>query len=144
MYSKIIMLYLLVFIYICKGYSGDITWYSLCPGCPDSKKGYTACGNSYNDKDEVVAISKYWFKEKGNPNEDNVCKRNTKIIIKGKIFPVVDKCCGCKKNDIDMSPSAFKKIGLDLNYGRYNNITWNFLNYKPKYNKNGNYCPQTG
>ncbi|RUS32119.1 hypothetical protein BC938DRAFT_476253 [Jimgerdemannia flammicorona] len=126
--------------------SGDVTWYSVCNGC----KGYVACGDADDDNSVIVAISKYWWNSAANPNNDALCtvsgQMHIKMTYKGKTIkvPVRDKCCGCKPNDLDFSPAAWKAFGLDFSVGRYHNMTWEFADYIPKYNGNPSGCPQTG
>lgn len=57
----------------------------------------------------------------GNPN----CARKAWVTVKGRTVEVrvVDKCGGCKYEDIDLSPAAFKALGLDLGVGRIKG-TW--------------------
>lgn len=52
-----------------------------------------------------------------------MCGRRAKVENKkdGRKIEVriPDKCAGCKINDIDLSPTAFKALGVDLGVGRF-------------------------
>jgi expansin (peptidoglycan-binding protein) len=70
----------------------------------------------------------------GNPNENPLCGKKLRIERvderdgrKHSIdVTVVDRCVGCKANDIDLSPSAFDKLA-DEALGRVKG-SWAWLN----------------
>lgn len=99
--------------------TGDLTHYSL---------GLTACGQVYTDQDMVAAIAFDYFTSP-NPNVDPICGRQAKIIdpttLKYIVVAIRDKCENCKKNDIDVSSTAFKKL-KPLTVGRFK-VLWDFI-----------------
>lgn len=89
-------------------HTGDVTWYSLCPGCPAGVKGYVACGDPLDDSVIEAAISKYWWNSPTNPNADPICtasgQTHVRMTYNGVTLtmPVRDKCCGCNPDSIDL------------------------------------------
>ncbi len=100
-------------------YTGDGTYYNPALG---------ACGMTNSDSDHIVAISKKLFdtKDTGNPNNNPFCKQKIKVYYGSKSVSVtvVDRCVGCEKHDLDLSPSAFKKLA-DESLGRIT-ISWSW------------------
>ncbi|MEW1718569.1 RlpA-like double-psi beta-barrel domain-containing protein [Streptomyces sp. NPDC093109] len=98
--------------------AGQATWYNT---------GLGACGWYNNDSELVVAISPALYGTYPNPNNSPACGR--RMAVSGPwgsvTVTVVDRCAGCATNDIDLSPTAFSRIG-DLNAGRIN-VNWNWL-----------------
>ncbi|KAF8242948.1 hypothetical protein K440DRAFT_615091 [Wilcoxina mikolae CBS 423.85] len=90
-----------------KTYTGDGTYYA---------PGLGACGITSTDKDMIVAIAWQLFDSKGgpNPNLNPFCGRKIRAKRIGKStgveVTVVDRCTGCKPQDLDFSPGAFKGI----------------------------------
>ncbi|KAJ7940023.1 hypothetical protein B0H13DRAFT_1586813, partial [Mycena leptocephala] len=97
--------------------------------------GLGACGDTYTDSSMTAAVSKvmydHWpgYKDKGNPNTNPICgpmisdsfhHGENSIQVK-----IVDRCTGCKVNDIDLTPAAFIALAGDIGIGR-TNATWNF------------------
>lgn len=96
--------------------SGQATYYT---------PGLGACGKTSGDSDKIAALNKDQFydgdsKSNGNGN----CGRKAKVTRGGKSVTVtiVDSCPGCKKGDLDLSPSAFKELA-DESEGRVE-INW--------------------
>lgn len=81
--------------------TGDLTFYEV---------GLGACGWTNTDGEMVVALSQGLMgsQSNGNPN----CGKKIKITYGGKtiVVEVVDKCMGCKTNDLDLSPAAFSAL----------------------------------
>ncbi|PQE18899.1 SCP-like extracellular protein [Rutstroemia sp. NJR-2017a BVV2] len=81
--------------------AGDLTYYDV---------GLGACGWTNADSEMVVALS--WelmgTQSNGNPN----CGKKIKVSYGGKsvVVKVVDKCMGCKTDDLDLSPAAFSAL----------------------------------
>jgi len=102
--------------------SGTATYYAV---------GMGSCGIESSDSQDVVALSHVIMTEQGasNPNANPLCGR--KITIKhvdsGKTVQatVVDTCPGCKRDDIDLSPSCFTKIAA-LADGRVR-VSWDLV-----------------
>lgn len=99
--------------------TGDATYYNL---------GMTACGQNFTDKDYVAAIAfSYWTTP--NPNVDPMCQKHAKVIdpTNGKSITVAikDKCGACKRDDIDLSPTAFEQF-RNLDVGRFT-VSWDFV-----------------
>ncbi|KAK3384834.1 RlpA-like double-psi beta-barrel-protein domain-containing protein-containing protein [Podospora didyma] len=85
--------------------SGDFTYYAV---------GLGACGWWNNDSELVVAMAAGDFDPSpgGNPNKNPNCGKKIKATYNGKTVTVkvVDRCAGCKKGDLDFSPTAFSKL----------------------------------
>ncbi|KAI7898881.1 RlpA-like double-psi beta-barrel-protein domain-containing protein-containing protein [Cokeromyces recurvatus] len=91
--------------------SGDATYYDV---------GLGSCGETNSNDDMVVALSSELMGGSGS----SYCGKT--INVKGSSgsvsVTVVDTCPGCGKEDVDLSPSAFKKLG-ELGEGRIS-VTW--------------------
>jgi len=93
-------------------YSGDGTYYGT---------GLGACGITSTDSQLVVAIAWELFDGLGkgtagefNPNRNPVCGRRIRARRAGRTdaveVTVVDRCTGCKPQDLDFSPAAFARV----------------------------------
>jgi len=102
-------------------YSGDGTYYA---------PGLGACGWTNSDTDYIAAVSYLlfdsWPGAGANPNDNPVCGRYATAHYGGNSVRVkiVDRCTGCKKWDLDFSPTAFDQIA-DPSLGRIH-ITWSW------------------
>ncbi|KAL8408533.1 hypothetical protein RB594_007098 [Gaeumannomyces avenae] len=101
--------------------NGDITWYNV---------GLGACGKQNVDTDLIVALNKADFDPStpnGNPNNNKLCGKKMRVSYNGKSVDVTlrDRCAGCKKGDVDLSPAAFKKLA-PLGSGRVKG-SWKWL-----------------
>ncbi|EJT78380.1 hypothetical protein GGTG_03481 [Gaeumannomyces tritici R3-111a-1] len=101
--------------------NGDITWYNV---------GLGACGKQNVDTDLIVALNKADFDPhtpNGNPNNNKLCGKKMRVSYNGKSVDVTlrDRCAGCKKGDVDLSPAAFKKLA-PLGNGRVKG-SWKWL-----------------
>jgi expansin (peptidoglycan-binding protein) len=81
-------------------YSGTATFYSV------KKSGKPSCGGKADNDDLVAALSKKFMKKKYCGEKIKVKSGHKSITAK-----VVDTCNGCGKHDIDLSPTAFEKLG---------------------------------
>ncbi|KAK7610517.1 RlpA-like double-psi beta-barrel-protein domain-containing protein-containing protein [Phyllosticta paracitricarpa] len=115
-------------------WSGELTFYNPSMG---------SCGIPSSDNDKVVAVSlKIWDQvakkyQITNPNENPLCG----LKIRARRFyaqeggersvdvTVVDRCVGCTKTDLDMSPGAFDEIAASGD-GRVD-VTWAWLDTIP-------------
>ncbi|QRV85995.1 hypothetical protein RhiJN_14013 [Ceratobasidium sp. AG-Ba] len=97
-------------------HSGKATWF-------EPNQGH--CGKWNNRNDLIVAISTPMY------YESDHCDQYIKIKANGKTVyaKVRDSCPPCKKYDIDLSPAAFKKLGISLDKG-VQKVQWNFMNKK--------------
>ncbi|KAL9544889.1 hypothetical protein PS6_008535 [Mucor atramentarius] len=73
--------------------SGDATYYSV---------GLGSCGDTNSDGEMVAALSE---KLMGTGSNGSYCGGKS-VTVK-----VVDSCPGCGEGDVDLSPTAFKKLG---------------------------------
>ncbi|KAF1941226.1 hypothetical protein EJ02DRAFT_207153 [Clathrospora elynae] len=107
--------------------NGDLTYYTPALG---------ACGDTHGEDDAVVAISHYVFDPATpgtNPNMNSLCGRKIRAWRvderTGKYasidVTVVDKCMGCQANDLDVSPTMFKKLAA-MDLGRVR-VDWVWL-----------------
>lgn len=101
--------------------SGEGTYYD-----PDMG----SCGEKSSADDLIVALSHSLYDEytpNGNPNKNSLCGKKIRASYEGKSVDVkvVDRCVGCAKNDLDLSPAAFSKIA-DKDLGRIH-LTWKWL-----------------
>lgn len=103
-----------------KTFSGDATFYEV---------GLGACGKVNNDNQFIVALNHDMFDPSpgNNPNKNKNCGRKMKVSYKKKsvTVTVVDRCGGCKKGDVDLSPHAFSKLA-DPSVGRMR-VKWKFI-----------------
>ncbi|KAJ6098815.1 hypothetical protein N7467_000350 [Penicillium canescens] len=100
-------------------YSGDLTWFDT---------GLGACGQWNIDTDYIAAVSHIVFDREArgtNPNNNALCGQKIHIQRGGRTVEatVVDRCEGCKENDIDVTPSLFQQFG-NLDRGRMDVVWW--------------------
>ncbi|KAA1081033.1 hypothetical protein PGT21_028002 [Puccinia graminis f. sp. tritici] len=104
-------------------HTGDATYYQ-----PD----LGACGLTNTSSDMIVAVSKLLYdsfpSQGGNPNTNQVCGKRIRATYKGKSceVTVVDRCEGCKHDDLDFTITAFEKLG-SKDEGRLHGMTWTFI-----------------
>jgi hypothetical protein len=94
--------------------TGELTFYS---------PGLGACGWEHRDGDAICAVSHLvWdaVQVGSNPNNNPLCGR--KIRVRREVegvgtrtvdVTVVDRCTGCKANDIDLSPGVFNQLARE-------------------------------
>ena len=84
---------------------GEMTYY---------EPGLGACGGTNGPGELIVAVSASRY------DQQNPCGR--KIKVKGDrgevVVTVVDRCAGCARDDLDLSPAAFQRAIGDLGIGR--------------------------
>ena len=89
---------------------GRATWFHPALG---------ACGWNHGDGEMITAVSHIRF------DASRPCGR--KIRVKGPageaVVTVVDRCTGCARDDLDLSPVAFKKTVGDLGKG-HDQVSW--------------------
>lgn len=96
--------------------SGHATFYSV------NNSGKPSCGGNADNNDMVVALSGHRMPHgHGKPCGEKIKVKGPKGSV---IVKVVDTCPECDKNDIDLSPKAFKKIGKKSD-GRIK-VEWSF------------------
>lgn len=101
-------------------HKGQGTWYNT---------GLGACGITSTDSDRIVALSKDLFDlytPGGNPNNNQLCGAKIHVVYNNNTstVTVLDRCVGCQKFDLDLSPTAFKDLA-DPDIGRID-IDWEF------------------
>ncbi|KAJ5757719.1 uncharacterized protein N7511_006413 [Penicillium nucicola] len=100
-------------------YSGDLTWFDT---------GLGACGGWNVGTDWIAAVSHIVFDRNArgtNPNNNGLCGQKIHIQRGGRTVEatVVDRCEGCKENDIDVTRSLFQQFD-DLDRGRIGIVWW--------------------
>jgi len=101
---------------LCHGtFQGDGTYYEI---------GLGACGQVNNDQEDVAALPWSMFDPatpNGNPNANKNCFRHANVTYGDKwvVVKIVDRCAGCNRGDLDLSPGAFCKLA-PLSAGRIN------------------------
>ncbi|KAK4551958.1 hypothetical protein LTR86_010750 [Recurvomyces mirabilis] len=105
-------------------YSGDLTYY---------QTGMGACGCTSGQSDNIVAVSESLFDQftiAGNPNLNPLCGKQVSITgANGQAYTatIVDRCTGCKVQDLDLSQGFFNTV-TNNGDGRVHNMNWSFLN----------------
>jgi len=68
-----------------------------------------------------------------NPNSNPICNKHIKVTYKGKsvVVQVTDRCPGCTKRSLDLSPAAFEQLA-PLGLGRLvdgytSNVQWEWV-----------------
>lgn len=107
-------------------YTGDLTYY---------EPGLGACGITSTPDQHIVAISHTVYDTKtpgGNPNANPLCGKKIRAqhtTASGQTrtidLTVVDRCVGCKPNDLDTTEPTFGQLAPDGN-GR-TSVTWAWL-----------------
>ncbi|KAI8144149.1 RlpA-like double-psi beta-barrel-protein domain-containing protein-containing protein [Fennellomyces sp. T-0311] len=92
-------------------YTGEGTFYTV---------GLGSCGQTNSDSENVAALSSSLMSDGKN------CGRSLTVTSGSKSVTVkaVDTCPSCPEGNVDLSPSAFKKLA-DLDEGRIS-ITWDW------------------
>ena len=95
---------------------------------PAADASNSACNIAAQPGEPIVAISYLKFGS-GNPNSDPLCGSYISIYnpSNGQTLnnvKVVDKCMGCKAEDIDVNVELFGMLGLDSGRGRVSGMDW--------------------
>ncbi|KAG8856691.1 hypothetical protein FRB91_000396 [Serendipita sp. 411] len=104
-------------------FTGELTYYDT---------GLGACGRTNTNSDMIAAASMLLFDgfegyTGGNPNNNPICGRRVNIYFEGKSINVelTDRCVGCAKYDLDLSPTAFQMLA-NMDRGRVSGATWSW------------------
>ncbi|KAI8318774.1 barwin-like endoglucanase, partial [Martensiomyces pterosporus] len=99
-------------------FAGDGTYYT---------PGLGSCGLTNTDSDLIAAINAPQYGTNANPNNAPICGQCALVKgPKGQVkVKITDRCPVCKHGDLDLSPSAFEKVG-DFDAGRIQ-ISWSFV-----------------
>jgi len=84
---------------------GDLTWYD--------NNGFGACGQSYTEDDNVLAISQLLYDQYGTSNSCTLCNKTVTITFPGGISlsgKITDRCEGCAFGSIDLSPALMQSL----------------------------------
>ncbi|PSS25032.1 hypothetical protein M430DRAFT_15779 [Amorphotheca resinae ATCC 22711] len=111
-------------------FTGDLTYYSPGPG-------YGACGYENTSSDSICAVSHIIWdaaSTSANPNNNPLCGKKIRITRydqsvggnRSVDVEVVDRCVGCKANDLDLSLKMFTSLA-DESLGRVLG-SWAWLN----------------
>ncbi|KAI4115963.1 MAG: hypothetical protein LQ345_003534 [Seirophora villosa] len=98
--------------------AGDITFYDT---------GLGACGwTNDGTAENVFALAHEMMGSQSNGNP--FCGRQAEVSLDGKtvIGKLVDKCGGCKGQDIDLSHAMFQALANE-DSGRISNVKWHFI-----------------
>ena len=98
--------------------TGELTYYD--PGGP----GFGSCGEIHYADDAICAVSHLVYDsvaKSANPNENELCGRMIRVSRvderdgkrKSIDCKVVDRCEGCKAEDVDLSPGMYNKIAAE-------------------------------
>lgn len=98
--------------------TGELTYYE--PGGP----GFGSCGEVHYADDAICAVSHLVYDsvaKSANPNENELCGRMIRVSRmderdgkrKSIDCRVVDRCEGCKAEDVDLSPGMYNKIAAE-------------------------------
>ncbi|KAJ1726754.1 hypothetical protein LPJ61_004982 [Coemansia biformis] len=89
--------------------------------------GLGSCGKTNTDSDLIAAINAPQYGVNANPNNAEVCGKCALVTgPKGQVkVTITDRCPVCAHGDLDLSPTAFDKIGLQAD-GRIS-ISWSFV-----------------
>ncbi|KAF9894762.1 hypothetical protein FE257_006652 [Aspergillus nanangensis] len=106
-------------------YEGDLTYYDPALG---------SCGITSSGSEAICAVSHVLFDAASigsNPNENPLCglKLRLRRGKKSVDVKIVDRCVGCKVNDIDVSRSVFSDLA-DMALGRVL-VEWAWLEDSP-------------
>ena len=86
-------------------FNGDASFYEV---------GFGACGKSSNNTQLVAAISHVVFDSVPSAStiSNKFCGQKVKVVNgkKSVVVTIVDRCASCGKEDIALSPAAYKKI----------------------------------
>lgn len=93
-------------------HEGELTFYD---------PGLGACGGSHVGDDLIAAVARTVFDAAaadtgdGNPNNNPICGKRIRVERgDGSVdVTVVDRCQGCKRLDLDLSPSAFQRLARE-------------------------------
>ena len=105
----------------CAAVFGSARWF------PPSDK-LTACGRNVSGVYPVGAVGvSHWTQV--NSNKDPMCEAVARVVdpLTGKsvLVAIVDKCLGCKEEDINLSQGAFKQL-RPLEEGSFV-VSWEFI-----------------
>lgn len=105
-------------------FTGELTYYDV---------GLGACGRQNGNGEMVAAASMLLYDgfngyTGSDPNQNPICGKQAVIHFEGKEITVtiIDRCVGCAKYDLDLSPTAFSAVA-DQGRGRLQGATWHFL-----------------
>ncbi|KAK6613270.1 hypothetical protein H4I95_01614 [Botrytis cinerea] len=96
-------------------FTGDLTYYA---------PGLGACGITSSSSESICAVSHIIFdaaSTSSNPNANPLCGRKIRITRQKASgsgnntvdVTVVDRCVGCKAEDLDLSITVFEKLALE-------------------------------
>jgi hypothetical protein len=105
-------------------FSGQLTFYEVALG---------ACGYTNSDSDMIAAASMLLFDgfdgyTGADPNDNPICGKQVQITYNSNtiVVTIVDRCVGCARDDLDLSPTAFSLLASQ-DLGRLSGATWYFL-----------------
>lgn len=96
-------------------FTGDLTYYA---------PGLGACGITSSSTESICAVSHIIFdaaSTSSNPNANPLCGKKIRITRQKESgsgnstadVTVVDRCVGCKAEDLDLSINVFEKLALE-------------------------------
>lgn len=125
---SLIAILMLIEMYSCESYKGDVTFYKSWRG------GYGSCGleRSRHDPFYVAALSRHFMKtppNDHNPNHHPLCRPEHCVQVYGArgsvVLKISDTCPECKDNDVDVADEVFPRLD-DPVKGRVK-MTWKFV-----------------
>lgn len=90
-----------------------------------------SCGWQSNESQMIAAVGADLYQDYmqgSNPNANSLCGKTIELTYQGKPVHVTaaDRCPGCDRDSLDLSPTAFKALA-DPAEGRLSDATWKFI-----------------
>jgi len=101
---------------------------------PYNTKGHGACGDLIDASDGLYAgVAPNYFTT-SNPNTDPICQQCVHVEYNSKklTIPVVEKCRGCKENEMLLSEPAFRQLAKHEGETDISTASWQFVSCDAK------------
>jgi len=127
------MILIACFALIATAFAGLIEFVDNAKFTPFSTWGHGACGHLIDASNGFFASVAPSYYTTSNPNDDPICNRCVKVSNNDQtlILPVVDKCFGCKENEMMLSEPAFQQLAGSKTAWEINGGSWKFVSCTP-------------